>query len=198
MKSSESIKNIIPALLKAQQQMGAATKDSKNPFFKSSYADYGAVLEACKQPLNDNGIVILQPQHTNEYGTFVETLLLHSSGEWVGSETKVVYGKENDAQAQGSAISYSRRYGLQSLISLPAEDDDGNKASAKSAPSYKAPEATVSAVASFLNTVPTNTIVETPAPTKKTSGFRRIGGTPPVTAAASVPPTQPVSEGIEY
>lgn len=127
MKTSESLKTIGPALLKAQTLMGGATKGASNPYFKSKYADLGAVLEACKELLNTNGIVILQPHVTNEMGSFVETTLLHAeSGEFVTSATKIVYAKEGDPQAQGSAITYARRYGLQSLLSIPAEDDDGN------------------------------------------------------------------------
>ena len=128
MKTSESIKNIIPALLKAQASMGGAVKGSTNPYFKSKYADLGAVLEASKDLLNSNGITILQPHVTTEHGDFVETLLIHSSGEYVSSQTRIVVAKENDPQALGSAISYARRYSLQSLLSMPAEDDDGNVA----------------------------------------------------------------------
>ncbi len=129
MKSSESIKNISVALLKAQQSMGGAVKDSKNPYFKSNYADYGSVLEASKTPLNENGLLVLQP-HTNRDGkNFVETLLVHAaSGEWLLSETEVVCAKQNDPQALGSAITYARRYGLQSLLSMPTADDDGEAA----------------------------------------------------------------------
>jgi hypothetical protein len=128
MKSSASIAAIAPALLKAQKLMGAAKKGAANPFFKSKYADLGAVLEACKELLNENGITILQPHTSTDKGKFVVTTLLHESGEWIASETEIVYSKEGDPQAQGSAISYARRYGLQSLVSLPAEDDDGEKA----------------------------------------------------------------------
>lgn len=128
MKTSESITNITKALLLAQRKMEAAVKGSKNPYFKSSYADYNAVLEACKGPLNESGIVVLQPHSTNEKGSFVETILIHESGEFISSETKVTVSKENDPQALGSAITYARRYGLQSLVSLPSEDDDGEKA----------------------------------------------------------------------
>jgi hypothetical protein len=128
MKTSESIVNITKALLTAQRNMEAAVKGSKNPYFKSSYADYNSVLEACKGPLNEVGIVILQPHTTDERGTFVQTILIHESGEYITSETKVSVKQENDPQALGSAITYARRYGLQSLVSLPAEDDDGEKA----------------------------------------------------------------------
>lgn len=127
MKTSESVKNIVPALLKAQKLMGGAKKGASNPYFKSKYADLGAVLEACKELLNDHGVVIMQPhsQHT------VETVLWHESGEFISSETPVVCAKQNDPQALGSAITYARRYGLQSLLSMPAEDDDGESAMAR-------------------------------------------------------------------
>lgn len=124
MKTSTTITNIAVALLKAQTVMGAASKGSSNPYFKSKYADFNSVLEACKEALNSNGITILQPHD----GTMVETILLHTSGEYISSTTNIVVAKQNDPQAYGSAITYARRYGLQSLVSLPAEDDDGEGA----------------------------------------------------------------------
>lgn len=124
MKTSESIVKIAPALLKSQRETGAAKKDSTNPFFHSKYADLGAVMEACKGPLNNNGITVLQPV----VGANVETILIHESGEWMSSETPIVAKSANDPQALGSAISYARRYGLQSMVFIPAEDDDGNVA----------------------------------------------------------------------
>lgn len=124
MNKSESIAKLMPALLKAQSAMGGAKKGASNPFFKSKYADLGAVLEACKDLLNENGITILQPHA----GSNVVTMLVHESGEYIGSETPIVCAKQNDPQALGSAITYARRYGLQSLLSMPAEDDDGESA----------------------------------------------------------------------
>lgn len=145
MKSSESIKTISQSLVKAQKEMSGAKKGASNPFFKSKYADYNSVLEACKDALNNEGIVILQPHKTILEGEnridFVETVLLHESGEFISSETKIEVSKKNDPQALGSAISYARRYGLQSLVSLPtSDDDDGEKAMArKSASNFKKP-----------------------------------------------------------
>lgn len=132
MKQSESIKSISAALLKAQKEMEGAKKGSTNPFFRSKYADYNSVLEACKGALNDNGITILQPHRvdSSERGNFmvVETILLHESGEFIASETKVEVAKQNDPQALGIAQTYARRYGLQSFIALPSEDDDAEGA----------------------------------------------------------------------
>ena len=123
------MKEIATALLKAQTDMGNAVKDSKNPFFKSSYADLNSVREACLPLLNKNGIVVLQPIINVDGKNFVKTVLLHTSGESIESLTEIIYSKQNDAQAQGSGITYARRYGLQSLVCIGAEDDDGNKAS---------------------------------------------------------------------
>ena len=44
------------------------------------------------------------------------------------SLTEIIYNKQNDAQAQGSGISYARRYALQSFVCVGADDDDGQKA----------------------------------------------------------------------
>lgn len=129
METSETIQKISAAILKAQAGMGNAHKDSQNPFFKSKYADLNAIREACMPALNSNGISVLQPTVQIEGRNFVQTILLHESGEFISGLTEIVYNKPNDAQAQGSGITYARRYGLQSLMNVGAEDDDGNKAS---------------------------------------------------------------------
>lgn len=131
MEISASILKLAPALLAAQKEMSNAVKDSKNPFFKSSYADLNAIREACTPVLNKFEITVLQPLVQKDGKTYVRTLLLHSSGEFIAGDTEVVCAKQNDPQAQGSGISYARRYGLQSLVSLGAEDDDGEKAMAR-------------------------------------------------------------------
>ncbi len=123
------MKEIASALLKAQMEMGNAKKDSKNPFFKSTYASLNDIREACMPALNKHGIVVLQPTVVLEGKNYVKTLLLHESGESLECLTEIVFAKQNDAQAQGSGITYARRYGLQSFVNVGAEDDDGNKAS---------------------------------------------------------------------
>lgn len=129
--TERTINNFAKAFIAAQSEMGNAAKDSNNPFFKSKYADLNSVREACLPALNANGIAVLQPIVQVEGKNFVKTLLLHESGESMEGLTEIIYAKQNDAQAQGSGITYARRYGLQSLVNIGAEDDDGNKASEK-------------------------------------------------------------------
>jgi hypothetical protein len=122
------MKQIATALLKAQSEMSNPKKGATNPFFKSKYADLNAIREAVIPVLNSNGISVLQPIVHTDGKNFVKTILLHESGELMDSLTEIVYNKLNDAQAQGSGISYARRYALQSFVCVGADDDDGQKA----------------------------------------------------------------------
>ena len=130
MNVSDSIKSISAALSKAQKEIGVAHKGANNPFFKSKYADLGAVMEACKDALNKNGICVLQPVTSEGLFTYVETVLLHETGEWISSIMRVSCKNPDNPQEMGSAVTYARRYSLQSIMFIPAEDDDGEKATA--------------------------------------------------------------------
>lgn len=121
------MKEIIEALLKAQKEMGNAIKGANNPFFKSKYADLNSVREAVMPLLNENGILVLQPIVHIDGKNFVKTILMHESGQTIESFTEILFKVSNDPQAQGSGITYARRYGLQSLVCIGADDDDGNK-----------------------------------------------------------------------
>jgi len=127
MEKSEQINDLASALCKAQDQMSGATKDSKNPFFKSSYADLSSVVKAVKQPFADNGLSYSQFPIYEEKLVGVETILMHSSGQWISSKLLLPMTKQ-DPQAAGSAITYARRYALQAIAGIPSEDDDGNSA----------------------------------------------------------------------
>ena len=122
------MKHIATALLKAQSEMSNPKKQAENPFFKKKYADLNSIREAVIPTLNANGISVLQPIVHVDGKNFVKTILLHDSGEMLESLTEIVYNKINDAQAQGSGISYARRYSLQSFVCVGADDDDGQKA----------------------------------------------------------------------
>lgn len=128
MKTSEKINNLTKALLKAQTEMGSAKKNADNPFFKSKYAGLPEVMEVVKGPLNNNGLAILQPGFSRDGKNFISTVILHAdTGEFISSETEVVVpaNQIGNPQAHGSAQTYARRFGLQSMLFIPAEDKDG-------------------------------------------------------------------------
>src|SRR5690348_4957445 len=112
MKTSDSIKEISTALAKAQAVMAGAKKDATNPHYKSKYADLASVWEACRKPLADNGIAVVQMTDVSERDEIiVETRLTHTSGEWIEGRLALPVSKA-DAQGFGSALTYARRYGL--------------------------------------------------------------------------------------
>ena len=118
----------IKALIKAQSEMEHVKKDSTNPHFKNRYASLEAVIDATSRVFQANGFAVMQPCGRDELGVYVETKLLHSTGEAFSSKVYLVLDKQN-MQGLGSAITYARRYGLLGMACLAPEDDDGNDAS---------------------------------------------------------------------
>ncbi len=127
MNSSTTVTKIAGALLKAQKEMGDVSKTARNPFYKSSYADLNSIREVVTPALNVQGIAVLQPTITLGDKNFVETILLHESGEFISGITEIK-NTDGKPQSEGSGISYARRYGLQSMLNVGAVDDDGEAA----------------------------------------------------------------------
>lgn len=159
MTTSDDINELAPALAKAQGAMVNAAKDTKNPFFGSKYADLASVWDACRKPLSDNGLSIVQLpdvqfQGAPEFESYktksgderwrakvittvtVITRLLHSSGQWIEDEIQAVL-PSGDPQSIGSAITYLRRYALSALVGVAPEDDDA-EATTQQAPAKPA------------------------------------------------------------
>ena len=146
MNKSDDIKELALALSKTQAILKGALKDSNNPFFKSKYADLASVWEACREPLAANGLSVVQmPCNDTPDSVALETILMHTSGQWISSVFSMPVSK-HDAQAVGSAITYARRYALAAVVGIAPEDDDGNLASGKSEtakPAYSKPVAVI-------------------------------------------------------
>jgi hypothetical protein len=126
MKKSESIKNICKALITFKVKVGAVTKDAKNPFFNSSYASLGNIIEAIEEPLAESGLAVMQFPTGDHCLT---TIVMHESGEWIQSVYRIRPVKD-DAQGIGSCLTYQKRYALTSalLLNILESDDDGNYA----------------------------------------------------------------------
>ena len=140
MNNSESIKEIATALHAAQGEMSGAKKAAANPFFKSKYADMNSVVDAVRVPFHNHGLSYSQFPLFEDGKVGVETLLMHVSGEFISSVLMLPMSKQ-DAQAAGSAITYARRYALQSIAGIPAEDDDGNAATTPATQKVRTPDA---------------------------------------------------------
>jgi hypothetical protein len=128
MNKSESIKHLATALSKAQAVMSGAKKSAANPFFKSKYANLEEVIACIKEPFESNGLSFMQFPICEDDRAGVETIVMHESGEWISGSFMLKCTKL-DPQGMASAITYARRYGIQSIAGIPSEDDDGNAAS---------------------------------------------------------------------
>lgn len=134
MRSSDSVAALSDALAKASEQFGEVVKSTKNPFYKSTYADLSALINATRPALSKHGLVVIQsPKMAGNgvQGVTVTTMLCHASGEWMSDDLTLPVAKY-DPQGYGSAMTYARRYAYQSMLNLAGElDDDANAASGK-------------------------------------------------------------------
>jgi hypothetical protein len=124
---------LIGALAKALPEIGTVAKNKDNPAFKAGgkatkYADLAAVIDAL-EPLKAHGLWYRQQAHENSEGAMIETFYIHESGEQLSAGMQFMPASKRDAQGFGSALTYCRRYGLQTAFGLATEDDDGNAAS---------------------------------------------------------------------
>ena len=121
--------NIYTKLAAVKKEIGAISKDSTNPFFKSKYFDINGLLKHVEPLLDKNGLLLLQPIIKGE--VFSEIIDVEN-GDSVTSS--MLLPNIQDPQKVGSAVTYYRRYTLQSLLGLQAEDDDANAASKATKP----------------------------------------------------------------
>jgi len=151
MNQSESITDLATALCLAQAEMGGAIKDSNNTFFKSSYADLTSVIKVIKEPFSKYGLSFVQLPVTSAggNGVGVSTMLMHKSGQWLQSEYLLPMDKVTP-QGAGSAITYARRYALQSLVGIPSVDDDSEMAMYRNEPEPVAPPSPIKRVSKKL------------------------------------------------
>lgn len=154
---SEAINELAAALAKAQGKLTGALKDSSNPFFKSRYADLASCWDACRQQLSENGLSVIQTTDVVDGIVVVRTTLAHSSGQWI-SGVLPVKTKDDGPQAQGSGITYARRYALAAIVGLAQIDDDGEAAQARKKPDSKPDAMLMSRIAGCSNVVELNAL----------------------------------------
>ncbi|MBT6045381.1 MAG: ERF family protein [Candidatus Scalindua sp.] len=132
MEKKEVKGSIHEKLLALQDEIVGVKKGAINPFFKSKYFDINALLETIKPVLSKYRMVILQPLSNIGGRPAIKTILTDvDSGESIIDICPLV--DVPDPQKMGSAITYFRRYALQSLFGLQSLDDDANLASGKTA-----------------------------------------------------------------
>lgn len=124
MNTSEQINELVMALIGARAKFGVVRKDAKGQIGQNrnyKYADLNSIIDATTDALLTNGLIVSQPIEA-ETSSLV-TKLMHVSGQWI--ESRHPLPKYERPQDFGSALTYARRYSLQALLCLSADDDDG-------------------------------------------------------------------------
>ena len=147
---SKDINELAAALSKAQGEIKPALRDDYNPFYKSKYADLAAVWDACRVPLANHGLAVVQTVESSINGNvnYLITTLTHSSGQWVRGKYQILAMPKNvkcvacrknevpvdgilDPQILGKSVTYARRYSLAAIVGVaPDDDDDDGEAAA--------------------------------------------------------------------
>lgn len=112
-------------ILKIQSEIGVLSKDQTNPFYKSKYLDINGLLEQLIPLLEKHKLVVTQPIRVIDSKNILATEIHDDIGELI-THSDILLPDIQDPQKMGSAITYYRRYSLQSLFLLRAEDDDAN------------------------------------------------------------------------
>ena len=130
MQKSETIGELSTALGKAESEFPQIKRSQKVNFataggtrIKYSYAPLSEIFDAIRKPLAENGLAISQPMTIIDGKLIVETVLSHSSGEWISGQI-LIESQKLDPQSIGSALTYARRYSLSALLGIASEEDD--------------------------------------------------------------------------
>lgn len=124
-KMSEQSNDLFTALIKAQAEFKVAIKDVKNDFTKKNYADFQSVVDAARPALVKHSLGFMQMPVDTEKGMMLITRIFHTSGQWVEGCMPVRTMKD-DPQSLGAALTYSKRYALQSALGIVASDEDSD------------------------------------------------------------------------
>lgn len=124
---SGRLDQLFAALALAQGKISGAKKDQENPHFKAKFAGLSSTWDACREALSENGLAIVQTMRITPEGYVLRTTLGHKSGQWIRGDTPLLMERQG-MQPLGSAVTYARRYGVQSMTGIAPVDDDGEGA----------------------------------------------------------------------
>jgi len=135
MDKSETIGELVKALSAAQAEMPKVIKGAVNPHFRSTFADLADVMGPTLPVLAKHGLAVVQLPGGGIENQHLTTMLMHTSGEWISTQMPM-FMPQGTAQAQGSALTYARRYAYSAMVGIAADDDDG-QAATEQAPTRK-------------------------------------------------------------
>ncbi len=118
---------LMDALLAARLEMPVIFRSAKNSYTNSTYADLTDIITQAEPILLRNELLIVQTTYCESGVVYLQTRLVHSSGQSIASVVPLIPAK-NDPQAFGSCLTYQKRYQICLIAGLVTGDDDGNAA----------------------------------------------------------------------
>jgi hypothetical protein len=151
---SAAAKTLAQALVAFHAEAPAIPNDRTNPHFNSKFASLAGIMEAIRPVLAKHGLAVVQQPEDGGLRTWI----LHESGEERDCGVIPLAVDKPGPQAQGSALTYARRYGVLAALGLVGDDDDDANAASptKKSTEFKAPPAK-KASASHVNEITTLT-----------------------------------------
>lgn len=124
--------NLYEALAETQNNIEQPKKDASNPMFKSSYVTLDAVINAIVKARKASGAKFFFTNVVEDDYMITRIIGYDTTLDLKGSKVADDLGNRgtNSAQAEGSALTYARRYSLSMAFGIASDvDDDGNGAS---------------------------------------------------------------------
>lgn len=115
------MKNILKKINVIQNSIDRVSKNARNAFFNSNYADLSNIQDTLKPLLFEQSLVCIHQVIGNHLTTTVFDL---DSEDKI--ESSIDIANLNDPQKVGSQLTYYRRYNLINIFDIKVDDDDAN------------------------------------------------------------------------
>lgn len=123
MKTSEKIEALSAAFSNAQAKLKFVGFDKDNPHYRSKFASLKAIVEMLRGPMLEQGLSFSQGIMPMGEGFMLVTRIIHSSGQWMETETPLLFDRAKGMQGLGAANTYARRYALSSILGVVTAED---------------------------------------------------------------------------
>lgn len=123
---SNTTNELNTALAKAQSEFKPLTFNRENPYLSLQYSDLCNIINATREALTKNGLAVIQfTQIPDDGSTILHTRLLHSSGQWFETRSRILPIK-NDISEYESTLNCQKRFGYMALLGIVPTDDPGD------------------------------------------------------------------------
>lgn len=125
--------NIYQKMAALRAELPAMKKDQKanTGTYAYKFFDINQMIEVLEPLLAKHSLAVFQPLTNVNGRPAIKTIVADKNGIMESHEETVTIPDLDDSQKMGGAVTYFRRYSLQSLFFMEAEDDDGNVASGR-------------------------------------------------------------------